>query len=152
MDLTKIVSISGYPEVFKVIKEARKGVIVESLLTGKRMQAFLTQKITSLEDIAIFTSKGDIKLKEVFRKIYEKENGNKAPEPKNISKQEIVKYFEQVLPEYDKDRVYISDMKKVLRWYNLLLEKDLLDFSQEDKQDKEQNQENKTQEDKEQEN
>jgi len=152
MDLTKIVSISGYPEVFKVIKEARKGVIVESLLTGKRMQAFLTQKITSLEDIAIFTSEGDIKLKEVFRRIYEKENRNKAPDPKNISKQEIVKYFEQVLPEYDKDRVYISDMKKVLRWYNLLLEKDLLDFSQEDKQDKEQNQENKTQEDKEQEN
>ncbi len=129
MDLTKIVSISGYPEVFKIIKESRKGVIVESLQTGKRMQAFLHQKISSLEDIAIFTQDGDIQLKEVFRRIHEKENGGKAPDPKDITQDEVKQYFEQILPEYDRERVYVSDMKKVLRWYNMLLDKGLLDFS-----------------------
>ncbi len=136
MDLTKIVSISGYPEVFKVVKESRKGIIVESLQTGKRMQAFLQQKISSLEDIAIFTQDGDIELKEVFRRIYEKEQAGRAPEPKDLSKDEILEYFAQILPEYDRDRVYLSDIKKVLRWYNMLLDKGLIDFS-DDKDEKE---------------
>ncbi len=136
MDLTKIVAISGYPEVFKVVKEARKGIIVESLLTGKRMQAFLDHKISALEDIAIFTEDGDIPLKEVFKRIYEKENGGKAPEPKDL-KDGVKDYFAQVVPEYDRDRVYLSDMKKVLRWYNLLHDKGLLDFS-EQKEEKQQ--------------
>ncbi len=131
MDLTKIVSISGYPEVFKIIKESRKGVIVESLQTGKRMQAFLHQKISSLEDIAIFTQDGDIQLKDVFRRIHEKENGGKAPDPKDVTQDGVKQYFEQILPEYDRDRVYVSDMKKVMRWYNMLLDKGLLDFSDE---------------------
>jgi len=130
MDLKKIVAISGYPEIFKVVKEARKGLIVESLQTGKRMQAFLSYKMSSLEDIAIFTQDGDIPLKDVFRRIWEKENGDKAPDPKDISQEEVKAYFEQILPEYDRDRVYISDMKKVLRWYNLLLDKGMIDFNE----------------------
>lgn len=149
MDLTKIVSISGYPEVFKIIKESRKGIIVESLQTGKRMQAFLHQKISSLEDIAIFTQDGDIQLKEVFRRIHEKENGGKAPDPKDITQDEVKQYFEQILPEYDRERVYVSDMKKVLRWYNMLLDKGLLDFSgegQESAEKKEQQGEDKQEE------
>ncbi len=148
MDLTKIVSISGYPEVFKIVKESRKGIIVESLQTGKRMQAFLTQKISSLADIAIFTQDGDIELKEVFRRIYDKENGGKAPDPKEISQDEVKQYFEQVLPEYDRDRVYVSDMKKVLRWYNMLLDKGLLDFGEENTEDaKDTSADEKTQQD-----
>ena len=149
MDLTKIVSISGYPEVFKIIKESRKGIIVESLQTGKRMQAFLHQKISSLEDIAIFTQDGDIQLKDVFRRIHEKENGGKAPDPKDITQDEVKQYFEQILPEYDRDRVYVSDMKKVLRWYNMLLDKGLLDFSGEEEgetENKEQQEEDKKEE------
>ena len=149
MDLTKIVSISGYPEVFKIIKESRKGIIGESLQTGKRMQAFLHQKISSLEDIAIFTQDGDIQLKDVFRRIHEKENGGKAPDPKDITQDEVKQYFEQVLPEYDRDRVYVSDMKKVLRWYNMLLDKGLLDFSGEEEgktEDKGQQEEDKKEE------
>ncbi len=139
MDLKKIVAIAGYPEVFKVIKEARKGLIVESLQTGKRMQAFITYKISSLEDIAIFTQDGEIPLKDVFKRIWDKENKGKAPDPKKLSKQEIINYFEQILPEYDRNKVYVSDMKKVLRWYNMLLDKGILDFDQE--QDKKQEQE-----------
>ena len=136
MDLKKIVAIAGYPEVFKVIKEARKGLIVESLQTGKRMQAFITYKISSLEDIAIFTQDGEIPLKDVFKRIWEKENKGKAPDPKNLSKDEIKNYFEQILPEYDRNKVYVSDMKKVLRWYNMLLDKGILDFEQEEKEQK----------------
>ncbi len=139
MDLKKIVAIAGYPEVFKVIKEARKGLIVESLQTGKRMQAFVTYKISSLEDIAIFTQDGEMPLKDVFKRIWDKENKGKAPDPKKLSKDEIINYFEQILPEYDRNKVYVSDMKKVLRWYNMLLDKGLLDFDQE--QDKTQQQE-----------
>ena len=131
MDLKKIVAISGYPEVFKIVKESRKGLIVESLQTGKRMQAFLTYKISSLEDIAIFTEDGELALKEVFKRIWEKENKGKAPDTKELSKEQIIEYFEQILPEYDRDRVYVSDMKKVLRWYNMLLDKGLLSFDEE---------------------
>ena len=134
MDLKKIVAIAGYPEVFKVIKEARKGLIVESLQTGKRMQAFVTYKISSLEDIAIFTQDGEMPLKDVFKRIWDKENKGKAPDPKKLSKDEIINYFEQILPEYDRNKVYVSDMKKVLRWYNMLLDKGLLDFDQEQEQ------------------
>ena len=143
MDLKKIVAISGYPEIFKVVKEARKGLIVESLQTGKRMQAFLSYKMSSLEDIAIFTDEGDMPLKEVFRRIWEKENGGNAPDPKNMSQDEVKKYFEQILPEYDRERVYISDMKKVLRWYNMLLDKGLMNFDEEkEEESKEEKQEN----------
>ena len=133
MDLKKIITISGYPEVFKIIKESRKGFIVESLQTGKRMQAFLHYKISSLEDIAIFTETGEIPLKDVFKRIYEKENGQKTIDPKKASPEEIKQKFEEILPEYDKERVYMSDMKKVFRWYNLLVEKGLLKFDEEEK-------------------
>jgi len=147
MDLKKIVAISGYPEVFKIVKEARKGLIVESLQTGKRMQAFLSYKMSSLEDIAIFTQDGDIPLKDVFRRIWEKENGGKAPDPKAVSLDEVKAYFEQILPEYDRDRVYASDMKKVLRWYNLLLDKGLIDFNQQEQKEDTDSKDKQTSED-----
>ena len=151
MDLKKIIVVSGYPEVFKIIKESRRGLIVESLQTGKRMQVFLTQKISTLEDIAIFTEDGDIPLKDVFLKIYEKQNQQKAPDPKNLSPDELKNYFEQVLPEYNKNKVYISDMKKVLRWYNMLFEKGLIQElaneqnKQEEKNEQDKNSENNNQ-------
>ncbi len=144
MDLKKIVAISGYPEIFKIVKESRKGLIVESLQTGKRMQAFLTYKISSLEDIAIFTEDGEVPLKEVFKRIWEKENKGKAPDTKELSKEKVIEYFEQILPEYDRDRVYVSDMKKVLRWYNMLLDKDMLTFDEENQDNNEQVEESKT--------
>jgi len=146
MDLKEVLTISGYPDLFKVVKEARKGVIVESLLTGKRMQAFLNYKVSTLEDIAVFTDSGDVPLKEVFMKMYEKLGGEKAPQPKDMTEDQIRQLIADVLPDYDRERVYLSDMRKMIRWYNLLLEKGYLkpeeeESKEEKKEDNENNQE-----------
>jgi hypothetical protein len=127
--LKGIMSISGQPGLFKVVAEAKNSIIVESLVTGKRMPAYSTSKISALEDIAIFTETGEVPLKEVFKNISEKENG--AAVAKKGSDKELKAYFDAVLPEFDKDRVYVSDMKKVIQWYNLLQGKDLLNFDEE---------------------
>ena len=120
--LKGILSISGYPGLFKMVTEAKNSIIVESLITGKRMPAYSTSKISALSDISVFTETGEIQLKELFKKIQEsgKEISVKA------SSNEFKAFFEELLPEYDKDRVYVSDMKKIIQWYLLLNEKNLL--------------------------
>ena len=120
--LKGILSISGYPGLFKMVSEAKNSIIVESLVTGKRMPAYSTSKISALSDISVFTETGEIQLKEVMKKIQE---SGKEISPK-ASNDQIKAYFNEVVPEYDKDRVYISDMKKIIQWYQLLNEKDLL--------------------------
>jgi len=129
--LKGILAISGQPGLFKMVAESKNNIIVESLETGKRMPAYSTSKISALEDIAIFTDADDIPLKDVFKAISEKEDGGKTINHKSSSK-ELRDYFGEVLPEYDRDRVYVSDIKKVLLWYNTLQEKDMLDFSEEE--------------------
>lgn len=129
MDLSTILSISGKPGLYKLISQTKSGALVESLTDSRRYPAFAHEKISSLEDISIFTVENDISLKKVFQKIYEKENGgdcidNKAPE------KEIRFYMEQVLPEYDKDRVYLSDMRKLFSWYKILNAKKLIDLEE----------------------
>jgi hypothetical protein len=136
--LKGILSISGQPGLFKLVSEAKNSIIVESLLTGKRMPAYSTSKISTLSDISVFTETGEVQLKEVFKRI--KEDGS-AVSPK-ASNNEVKNYFETVLPEYDRERVYISDMKKILQWYVLLMEKNLLD----DIDEEEPNEEAKTEE------
>ena len=131
--LKGIMSISGQPGLFKLVAEAKNSIIVESLVTGKRMPAYSTSKISSLEDIAIFTKTGEVPLKEVLKSISEKENGGQATV--KGSGNELKTYFEEVLPEYDQDRVYVSDMKKVIQWYNLLQSKELLNFDEESETD-----------------
>lgn len=121
MKLKDYLAISGYPGLFKMVAQTRSGVIVESLLDGKRMPAYASSKISSLEDIAIYTEVDEVALKEVFKIIFELKDGGKAFETKPSTK-EFKAFFEEVLPEYDKDRVYVSDIKRVLNWYNLLLE------------------------------
>jgi hypothetical protein len=128
--LKGILAISGHGGLFKMIAEAKNNVIVESLATKKRMPAYSTSKISALEDIAIFTETGEVPLKDVFKSIYEIESGGLALSPKS-SGSELKSYFEKVLPEYDKDRVYVSDIKKVYTWYNLLHEYELLNFEEE---------------------
>jgi len=120
--LKGILSISGQPGLFKLVSEAKNSIIVESLLTGKRSPVYSTSKVSTLTDISVFTESGEIQLKEVFIKM--KESG-KSVNPK-ASNDEIKSFFEEILPEYDRDRVYVSDMKKMLQWYLLLTEKDLL--------------------------
>jgi len=94
------------------------------------MPVYSNAKVSALEDIAIFTSGEEVPLKEVFKKIYTVENKKETSVSKKATNDEIKEYFEDILPEYDKDRVYVSDMKKVLTWYNFLIEKDLLNFDE----------------------
>ncbi|MEI7523425.1 MAG: DUF5606 domain-containing protein [Mariniphaga sp.] len=128
--LKGILAISGQPGLFRVISEGKNNVVIESLLTGKKSTAYADAKMSSLEDIAIYTSTEDVPLKKIFKKISEKENGGQAINIK-ASPDELRKYFEEILPDYDKERVYGSDVKKVISWYNLLNEKELLVFEDE---------------------
>ena len=120
--LKGILAISGQPGLFKMVTEAKNSIIVESLLTGKRMPAYSTSKISALADISVFTVTGEAQLKELFKNI--KESG-KMVNPKATAN-EIKLFFEEILPEYDKDRVYVSDMKKIFQWYQLLSDLNLL--------------------------
>lgn len=128
--LKGILAISGQPGLFRVISESKNSVIVESLLTGKKSTAYASAKMSTLEDIAIYTINEDVPLKEVFKIIAEKENGGAAINVK-VSNNELKDYFETILPQFDKERVYASDIKKVITWYNLLQEKGLLKFEDE---------------------
>lgn len=129
--LKGILSISGQPGLFKMVTEAKNSIIVESLLTGKRIPAYSTSKISALSDISVFTETGEVQLKELFKQIQE---SGKVIAPK-ASTDEIKSFFEELLPDYDKDRVYVSDMKKILNWYQLLSDQNLLLETEEEKQD-----------------
>ncbi len=130
MDLTGILSISGYSGLFKLVKQTKTGFIVESLFDQKRMQAFASSKISTLEDIAIFTETGEVHFKKVIRTIFEQENGKQLSLGAKSSNEELKAYFEKVVPDYDKEKVYVSDIKKVVMWYNLLVEKGLVDLEE----------------------
>ena len=130
MDLSKILSIGGKPGLYKVLGQTQNnGIIVESLADKKRFPAYATNKISSLEDISIYTEEEDVPLKDVFQKMYEKHNGEKSIDP-NVGGNELRNYFKEILPDFDEDRVYNSDIKKVIKWYNDLLEGGMLaDFA-----------------------
>jgi hypothetical protein len=132
MDLSKVVTISGKPGLFLVTSSGAGKLVVESLLDGKRTPAFANDKISSLEEISIFTTGDDKPLKEVFVSIHEKIGDNIGFDPKRVSPVELKEKFMLVLPEYDEDSVYQSDMKKVFQWYQLLNDKGLLDFTVEE--------------------
>ena len=120
--LKGILAISGQPGLFKMVTETKNSIIVESLLNGKRIPAYSSSKISALTDISIFTQTGEIQLSELFNRI--KQN-SKAISLK-ASANEIKSAFGEVLPEYDQDRVYVSDMKKIFQWYELLNDLNLL--------------------------
>jgi hypothetical protein len=125
MILKDILAISGEPGLFKFIAQGKNAIIVEHLETKKRSSAYGSAKVSSLEDIAIFTDKEDMPLGKVFDLIHEKENGGPAID----SKADTVKlkaWFEGILPQYSKDKVYTSDIKKVAQWYNILHNLNLL--------------------------
>lgn len=131
MDLSKILSISGKPGLFKMVGESKNGLVVESLSDGKRIPAFSHERISSLKEISIYTETEDLPLADVFKNIYEKNDGKALASPKKLSSDELKTLFEEYVPAYDKDAVYTSDMKKVISWYNQLAEANLLDFSEE---------------------
>lgn len=119
MNLQGVISISGKPGLFKVVAQGKNSVIVESLIDGKRIPAHATDRISALEDISIYTYEGDTPLKEVYTSMYEKFEGKAAPSHKeDVSKlRDIVL---GILPDYDEERVYPSDIKKLFQWYNIL--------------------------------
>ncbi|QZT38213.1 DUF5606 domain-containing protein [Halosquirtibacter xylanolyticus] len=129
--MKKILAIGGRPGLYKVVSEAKNSIIVESVVDGKRLPAYATSKISALADISIFTTEGDIPLVDLFRKVSEKEDGGKTISHK-ASANEIKAYFAEILPNYDEFQVYVSDMKKVFQWYNILQETGLLVFDEEE--------------------
>jgi hypothetical protein len=126
MNLKDILSISGESGLFRFLAQGRNAIIVEHLETGKRQTASASAKVSSLEDIAIFTDGEEIKLSIVFDRIWDKENGGPAVAGNKSSSDEFTGYFAEIVPEYDRDRVYVSDIKKVINWYNLLHKLNLL--------------------------
>lgn len=130
-DLTKILSISGQSGLFNYISQARAGAIVEALSDKKRSCFGMNSRITTLADISIYTDEGETKLKEVFLKMKEVLGDADAPTSKS-SPEELKSFFEKALPDYDRDRFYVSHMKKVMDWYNALKKYASLDFEEED--------------------
>ncbi len=125
MDLTKIIAISGKPGLYKLISQAKGGFIVEDLEKGKKTSISAQNNVSLLENVAIYGVSEEYPLKDVFTKIYNKENGGASINHKE-SGANLRKYMEEVLPDYDESRVYDSDLKKLFQWYNLLQSKDLV--------------------------
>ena len=129
MDLSKIVSISGKPGLYQVKSQAVGRLIVESVVDGKCMPAFARDRMSSLEEISIFSTDEDRPLKEVFMMIHEKMGDKVDFDYKKASPDELREKFAFVMPDYDEEAVYPSDMKKVFAWYQMLNDKGLLDFT-----------------------
>ena len=132
--LKTILSISGKPGLYKLVSQAKNMLIVESLQTGKRQPAYAHEKIISLGDIAIFTDEDDVPLGEVLESIKKKENGGKVSlDIKKADSETLRAYLADVLPNFDRERVYVTDIKKLISWYNLLVETGNTDFAEEKK-------------------
>jgi hypothetical protein len=129
MDLSKILSIAGKGGLFKVVSQAKSAVIVESLTDGKRFPAFSHDKMSSMEEISVYTTGEDMPLKDVFLSFFKKLEGKPTPDSKGDAKA-IKSFFKEMVPEHDQDRVYVSDMKKIISWYNLLLDHQMINDAQ----------------------
>ena len=130
MSLEKILSISGKPGLYQLKTQTRTGLLAESLIDGKKVTVNTRQNVSLLSEIAIYTLTEEVPLREIFKKIAEKENGGEAISHKS-SKDELEEYFFEVLPDYDEDRVYPSDIKKIVQWYNLLTKNGITEFKPE---------------------
>lgn len=139
MKLKDILAISGKGGLYKFVSQGRNGIIVESYDDKKRTVVHSSAKVSALEDIAIFTDEEEVPLADVLKMLYEKENGKETISHKS-SPDELKSILQDILPDYDKERVYVSDIKKLVQWYNLLLKHDLL------KPDEEESVEDKKQE------
>jgi hypothetical protein len=128
MSLDKILSIGGKPGLFKLVTQTRAGFVAESLLDGKKITVGFKNNVSVLSEIAIYTLDEEVPLREVFKKIQDKENGEKTSVSPKEDKIKLEEYFFEILPNYDEDRVYASDIKKVIQWYNMLHEQGITDF------------------------
>lgn len=119
IDLTGIISISGQPGLYKIVAQSKNGIIVEGLADKKRLNVYASTKVSTLSDISMFTTGDDKPIEEIITNIHKKEKGGPAIDNKADDKA-IEKYFAEILPEYDKERVYVSNMRKLFTWYNAL--------------------------------
>ena len=148
--LKEILSVSGKSGLFKLISQGKNMFIAESLIDKKRIPVYMRDKVVSLGDISIYTEDEEVALATVLTKIKEKENGQTIDFSSAIKPEELKAYFESVLPDYDKDRVYPSDIKKIMTWYNLLVKEGITEFVKEKEEENvasapagDQNEENK---------
>lgn len=125
MDLTKIIAVSGKTGLFELVSQTKSGMLVESLLDGTKIPVFATDRVSSLEDISIFTTAEDMPLRKVLVAMFKNLNGEKTIDPKS-DKKDLIAFMDKVLPEWDSERVYPSDIKKLLIWYNILLNRNLI--------------------------
>ncbi|CAI8405736.1 MAG: DUF5606 domain-containing protein [Schleiferiaceae bacterium] len=125
MELRTVLSIAGKPGLFHLIAHRKNGVVVESLIDGQRTSIPATANVSSLGDIAIYTYEEEVPLREVFKAMAEVTEGKEALSHKS-SKNELEDFFGEVLPKFDQERVYASDIKKVVQWFNILVKNDLL--------------------------
>ena len=127
MELKDIVAINGKPGLFEIKAQSKGGIIVASLLDEKKFSMPITQNISALNEIAVYTYEEEVPLRIIFKTIGEKESGKEALSHKESAKN-LTAYFREILPNFDEDRVYASNIKKVIQWYNLLASKNF-DFS-----------------------
>ena len=130
--LETILAISGKPGLYKLVSRGNRSLIVETLdEVKKRMPAFATDKVISLADIAMYTDEGEVPLREVLNSLKKKEKGQlSAFDYKKASREELASYFAEILPNYDRDRVYPADIKKLVSWYNLLVKAGMTDIDE----------------------
>ena len=132
MKLNQILTISGMPGLYQLQSRTRSGFLALSLLDGKRISIGLRNNVSLLSEIAIYTLQEERPLEEVFKAIKEKENGQKTTISHKATNEELEAYFFSVIPDYDEDRVYPSDIKKIIQWYNLLIAKGFLEETSEE--------------------
>lgn len=137
MKLEKILTVFGKPGLFHLDAQTRSGFLVTSLSDGKRVVVNARNNVSLLSEIAIYTLEKEMPISDVFRTIQTKENNGKTSVNHKDSKDVLEEYFFSILPNYDEERVYVSDIRKIIQWYNILLEKGFLDEEQEMKDSQE---------------
>ena len=133
--LKEILSVTGKPGLFKLVSHGKNMLIVESLLDGKRIPAYTKDKVVSLGDIAIFTETEEIPLGQVLEAVKTKENGAVCSVDSKADNDKLRNYMGEILPDYDRDRVYPSDIRKLINWYNILINAQITDFIAEKKEE-----------------
>ena len=132
MKISDILAISGKPGLYKVLASSSKNLVVESMLDGKRISVPGTSRVSSLGDITMYTHKEDVSLREILNNMHDKSKGEIGPEHNSASAQEIKDFVDSVVADLDHDRIYNSDLKKLVQWYNILLMKNALPLAEEE--------------------
>lgn len=133
--LKEILSVTGKPGLFKLVSQGKNMLIVESLIDGKRIPAYTKDKVVSLGDIAIFTETAEVPLGQVLEVLKSKENGAVSSLDPKADNDKLRKYMGEILPDYDRDRVYPSDIRKLISWYNILINAQITEFVSEEKEE-----------------